>query len=297
LTKPSSFLNNPVGLIKHYKKAVSELEAHILYLLRSQFNFIFSEFELLITPPFIFDDPLMKQIRVGHRSIKVPVVARELFKKLPDIIEASKLHKYIADLTIGVEELRLDYEDAYDVGTQFTEYKLAVGNTSGMSSTQVVRDKMETVSVIKKARVFEFEMFDCRVAASHTEILRLRGEIKKLEKKSPDVKIQAEMSREKAEHLEKLIQDMMSLERKKCEVLGCGCVEREKVGNAIEPGLGTKARNWNDRQKMEEILEGDEPWKEHRAKFDKRVADFLAWERKNPGKGGIEEFLKTEESK
>jgi hypothetical protein len=280
-------------LVKYYKKAITELEAHILYLLRAQFKFIFSEFELLVTPCSMFDNPLMKKIRAGHRSVDVPVVAHELFNKVPDIVETSKLDHYIADLTKGVKEMRLDYEDAYEVSTQFIERSLAANNLGGMSSAQVIREKLEKVDQIKKARVLEFQMFDCRVAASRAEIIRLREEIKKIGNKSPHVKTEAQMSREREVHLEKLVQDLISLERKKCEAVGCVCVEREKVGNATEPGLGAKTRHLDDRQKIEELLAGDEPWKEHRADFEKRVSDFLDWERKNPGKGGIEEFLKT----
>jgi hypothetical protein len=55
---------------------------------------------------------------------------------------------------------------------------------------------------------------------------------------------------------------MMKKRREKCDAIGCTCVEKERLGNLIMPGLGTKARDLVDRKKIVEILEGGELWKE-----------------------------------
>jgi hypothetical protein len=64
------------------------------------------------------------------------------------------------------------------------------------------------------------------------------------------------------EKTEKLVTGMMKKEREKCDAIGCECVERERLGNLLAPGLWTNVRDDTDRKKIMEILDGREPWKE-----------------------------------
>ena len=72
-----------------------------------------------------------------------------------------------------------------------------------------------------------------------------------------------EMLETEKEKTEKLIKEMMKKEREVCDAIGCPCVEKERLGNLLVPGLGTKAKDDADRNKIVEILNGKEPWKEH----------------------------------
>jgi hypothetical protein len=96
-----------------------------------------------------------------------------------------------------------------------------------------------------------------------------------------DIEAQKEMLQTEKERTEKVIREMMKKEREKCDAMGCPCVEKERLGNLLLPGLGTKARDDNDRQKISEILKGKEPWKEQNA--EAFLEDF---KKRNFGKNG-----------
>ena len=83
------------------------------------------------------------------------------------------------------------------------------------------------------------------------------------------------MLKQSEEDHEKLVLEMMALERKRCEEIKCPCVEKERAGNRIAPGLGTTMRNAADRKKVEEILAGGEPWKEEYEQ-DKKCMDEIS---------------------
>ena len=102
------------------------------------------------------------------------------------------------------------------------------------------------------------------------EIQRYRDVIKKIENKSCNEEDIAAPVKDAKEEKEKLVRELMGLERRKCEVLGCDCIE-ERTQNAAVSGSGTEERNRNDRMKVEELLTGAEPWKERIEKFEKMM--------------------------
>jgi len=70
-----------------------------------------------------------------------------------------------------------------------------------------------------------------------------------------------------------LIQDLIKLEKARCEEAGCSCIEDEKQTNAVIADSGTEQRNKDDRVKVEELLAGREPWKEKMDEFEEMLKE------------------------
>jgi hypothetical protein len=144
-----------------------------------------------------------------------------------------------------------------DIVTVFGNYQ---ENNSRERAIAREGDMMKKVYAAKEA---EWERFDVQIAGLESTISRFEKEIELIKQgKKWDTDAQKEMLETEKEKTEKLIKEMMKKEREKCDAIGCDCVEKERLGNLIAPGLGTRTRDDVDRKKIVEILNGGEPWKE-----------------------------------
>lgn len=163
--------------------------------------------------------------------------------------------KTIEILTKSVREVLLTFLDVLAAFLSYKDY-----NPSELAPARKGNEMMLKVYEAKEA---EWKRFDVQVAGLESTIFHFEKEMELIRQgKKWNTDAQKEMLETEKEKTEKVIKEMMEKEREKCEAIGCPCVERERLGNLIVPGLGTKSRDDNDRKKIVEILNGKEPWKE-----------------------------------
>ncbi|PMD60927.1 uncharacterized protein K444DRAFT_628954 [Hyaloscypha bicolor E] len=256
---------NLAELREDCEAAVIKLEGHIIYLLRNQFNFMFFQFERLVD----FDSPLMKPFRDAHGDSNSTVTKMHLiFNKLPENIDASRRTQLVKELTAGVSQLRQTYDNGHKIFLECTGCAITALDPNLPSYSK--KENLERRAQGMKALIFDFEEFDCRVAWAHAEMQRYRDEISKLDNQPWDEEILADAAKDADEHKEKLVQELITLRRGRCSVIDCDCIEREKRLNAVMSGVGTQMRNKYDREMVEELLAGSEPWKEEMEEFEER---------------------------
>jgi hypothetical protein len=173
----------------------------------------------------------------------------------PSEIPIPGLAKTIEILTkAGIEVLLI----FLDIVTVFGNYQ--ENNARERTVARREGDMMKKVYAAKEA---EWKRFDIQIAGLESTISRFEKEIELIKQgKKWDTDAQKEMLEIEKERTEKLVKEMMKKEREKCHAISCDCVEKERLGNLIAPGLGTKTRDDVDRKKIVEILNGGEPWKE-----------------------------------
>ena len=257
---------NLAELREEYEGAVIKLEGHIIYLLRNQFNFMFFQFERLVD----FDSPLMKPLRDAHGKSNSPAAKMHLiFNKLPENIDPSRRTQLVKELTAGINLLRQTYDNAHKVFLECTRCAVTELDPN-LSSNSKDKKNLQRRAQGMKALIFDFGEFDCRVAWAHAEMQRYRDEIGKFENRPWDERILAVAAKDADEQKEKLVQELIKLRRGRCSVIDCDCIEREKRLNAVMCGAGTQMRNKYDREMVEELLAGSEPWKEEMEEFEER---------------------------
>jgi hypothetical protein len=250
------------------KQAVIDLEAHLLYLLRNQFNYMFFEFNLLVT----YDNPLMKSLGQDHQAKYALSILHRNFSAIPDRLEPAQHEQYIKELSAGVDKLRELYRKARNIALEAVEKDLAASNSRNQKYP-VDKELLISTAGGLKADDFAHKAFDCRVAWTRDEIKRYGSLIERMEEPSWDENMRELSIKEAKERKEKLVQDLMKLERGRCDITGCSCVGDEKTANAAASGSGTEARNRADKLKVEELLAGQEPWKEKMDDFAKMLEE------------------------
>jgi hypothetical protein len=257
---------NFAELREEYEAAVIKLEGHIIYLLRNQFNFMFFQFERLVD----FDSPLMKPLRDAHGKSNSPVTEmHHIFNKLPENIDPSRRTQIVKELTTGINQLRQTYDNAHQVFLECTRCAFTELDPN-LPSNSKDKENLQRRAQGMKALIFDFGEFDCRVAWAHAEMQRYRDEIGKFENRPWDERIIVVAAKDADEQKEKLVQELIKLRRGRCSVIDCDCIEREKRLNAVMSGVGTQMRNKYDREMVEELLAGSEPWKEEMEEFEER---------------------------
>jgi hypothetical protein len=196
-----------------------------------------------------------ERLLIGYRDPARAVQLRKAISAFPSEIPIPGLAKTIEILTkAGIEVLHI----FLDVVTVFGNYQ--ENNPRERAMARREGDMMKKVYAAKEA---EWKRFDVQIAGLESTISRFEKEIELIKQgKKWDTEAQKEMLETEKEKTEKLIKEMMKKEREKCDAIGCDCVEKERLGNLIAPGLGSKARDDVDRKKIVEILNGGELWKE-----------------------------------
>ena len=152
----------------------------------------------------------------------------------------------------ATKHVLLDFQDAV---TAFSHYQARDSKERAM-----VQKSLEMMSKFHAAKEAEWKRFDVQIDGLESTLSRFQKEIKLIEQgKKWNVDAQKQMIVTGKEKTEKLVTEMMKKEREKCDAIGCECVERERLGNLLAPGLGTKVRDGTDRKKIMEILDGGEP--------------------------------------
>ncbi|KAE9379959.1 hypothetical protein N431DRAFT_361205, partial [Stipitochalara longipes BDJ] len=255
-------LTNVAELHQDFEQAVAVLGRHLLYLLRNQFNYMLFEFKLVLT----FDTALMRPMRYNNHTNSALFSLHSTLEALPDDVEAPRRAQLIKELTAGVNQLRRQYEKACIIALESLEGDLAALRPEDQMFPADKQFLHSFAGGLKVAK-FTHKIFDFRVAWAHDEIKRYRNLIEQIGKSSWNEAMR-KLSVEDAEtRKEKLIQDLMGLERGRCEETGCICIEDEKIENAAVADSGTEKRNRDDRMKVEELLAGREPWKEKMDEF------------------------------
>jgi hypothetical protein len=212
----------------------------------------------------------MKPLRDAHGKTNSPAAKVHLiFNKLPENIDPSRRTQLIKELTAGVNQLRQTYDNAHKVFLECTRSAITALDPNSPSYSKD-KENLERRAQGMRALIFDFGEFDCWVAWAHAETQRYRDEISKLDNQPWDEQILAVAAKDADEQKEKLVQELIKLRRGRCSVIDCDCIERENRLNAVMSGVGTQMRNKYDREMVEELLAGSEPWKEEMEEFGKR---------------------------
>jgi hypothetical protein len=254
---------------------IEATQKKILYLRREQFNDIFAEFKQLCEiswgvtkgemsrslPPSTFTSHLRltnSRLLIGYRDPARAVTLHTHISSFPSEIPSPGLPKTIEIVTKSVAEVFLIF---LDIITAFSSHE-----TNNPRERVAARKSNEMMRKFYMGKEAEWKRFDVQISGLESTISRFEKEIELIKRgKKWDIEAQKEMLQTEKERTEKVIREMMKKEREKCDAMGCPCVEKERLGNLLLPGPGTKARDDNDRQKISEILNGKEPWKEQNA--------------------------------
>jgi hypothetical protein len=195
---------------------------------------------------------------IGYRDPKHAVQLHEHISAFPTEIPIPGLPKTIEILTKSARDVLLIF---LDVVSAFNKYEGDPSERPG--EREMARQGTLMMNKVYAGKEAEWKRFDVQIASLESTISRFEREIELIKAgKKWDTEAQKEMLRVEKDRTESVIQGMMRKEREKCDAIGCTCVEKERLGNLIMPGLGTRQRDLVDRKKIVEILEGREPWKE-----------------------------------
>lgn len=242
-----------------------DLEGHVLYLLRGQFNYMYFQYQSLIN----FDTPLMKPVREAHQCTSHVALLHFTFNQVPHKNEVFMNAHLTKDFTAGLNHMRDAYEKANDIFIEGTDRAVAALDTK---SASYIDDKKKLLGYAgaMMGLKFDYAAFDRRVSWAQGEIQRYRDQINKIENKTWDENVHAAFAKLADEEKEKLIQDLIELRRAGCAIRECECIDREKIQNAVTDGAGTQARNKIDRENVQALLAGEEPWKEEMEEWEER---------------------------
>ncbi|KAN0114652.1 hypothetical protein V8E51_004196 [Hyaloscypha variabilis] len=245
---------------------IDATQKKILYLRREQFNDIFAEFKQLCE--ISWGVTKGEILLIGYRDPARAVTLHTHISSFPSEIPSPGLAKTIEIVTKSVAEVFLIF---LDIITAFSSHE--TNNPRERVAARKSNGMMRKFYLGKEA---EWKRFDVQSSGLESTISRFEKEIELIKRgKKWDIEAQKEMLQTEKERTEKVIREMMKKEREKCDAMGCPCVEKERLGNLLLPGPGTKARDDNDRQKISEILNGKEPWKEQNA--EAFLEDFKKW--------------------
>ncbi|PMD34248.1 hypothetical protein L207DRAFT_638785 [Hyaloscypha variabilis F] len=251
---------------------IEATQKKILYLRREQFNDIFAEFKQLCE--ISWGVTKGEILLIGYRDPARAVTLHTYISSFPTEIPTPGLPKTIEIVTKSVAEIFLIL---LDIITVFSSHE-----TNNPRERVAARKSNEMMRNFYMGKEAEWKRFDVQISGLESTISRFEKEIELIKRgKKWDIEAQKKMLQTEKERTEKVIREMMK-EREKCDAMGCPCVEKERLGNLLLPGLGTKARDDNDRQKISEILNGKEPWKEQNAEafledFKKRHFGKNGW--------------------
>jgi hypothetical protein len=227
---------------------------------------MFFQFERLVD----FDSPLMKPLRDSNGKSNSPAAKMHLiFNKLPENIDLSRRTQLVKELTAGVNQLRQTYDNAHKLFLECTRLEITELDPN-LPSCPKDKENLQRRAQGVKALIFDFGEFDCRAVWARAEMQRYRDEISKLDNQLWDEQMLVVAAKNADVQKEKLVQELIELRRGRCSVIDCDCIEREKRLNAVMCGAGTQMRSKYDREMVEELLAGSEPWKEEMEEFEER---------------------------
>jgi hypothetical protein len=180
------------------------------------------------------------------------------------------------NFTTSLNHIRDAYKKANDIFIKGTDRAVAALDTKSASYIDNKKKLLGYAGAMMGLK-FDYAAFDRRVSWAQGEIQRYRDQINKIENKTWDENIHAAFAKLADEEKEKLIQDLIELRRAGCAIRECECIDREKMQNAVTDGAGTQARNKIDRENVQALLSGEEPWKEEMEEWEERRRSILRY--------------------